>query len=86
MEVTYGSRRRQRRELHGDYRVIVHFLDADEELMWTDDHNPAMPTTQWKPGQTVEYTRTMFVPVYPYIGTATVRMGLYSPSDGRACR
>ena len=48
-----------------DYRVMVHVVDADEELMWTDDHNPPMPTTQWKPGQTVEYTRTIFVPVYP---------------------
>ena len=33
--------------------------------MWTDDHNPPTPTTQWKPGQTVEYTRTIFVPIYP---------------------
>ena len=31
-----------------------------------------IPTTQWKPGQTIEYTKTMFVPVYPYQGTTTV--------------
>ncbi len=62
-----------------DYRVLVHFLDADDELMWTDDHTPPVPTSQWKPGQTVEYKRTMFVPVYPYVGEASVRMGLYSP-------
>ncbi len=64
-----------------NYRVMVHFLDSDEELMWTDDHDPAVPTTQWKPGQKIEYTRTMFVPVYPYIGDATVAMGLYSTRD-----
>jgi hypothetical protein len=64
-----------------NYRVFVHFLDSDDELMWTDDHSPAVPTTQWKPGQTVEYTRTMFVPVYPYLGGAAVEMGLYSPSS-----
>ena len=40
-------------------------VDTDDELMWTDDHNPPMPTTQWKPGQTIEYTRTVFVPVLP---------------------
>ena len=26
-----------------NYRVMVHFLDADEELMWTDDHDPSVP-------------------------------------------
>jgi hypothetical protein len=66
-----------------DYRVMVHVLDGDDELMWTDDHLPSIPTRQWKAGQTVEYTRTVFVPIYPYIGAATVQMGLYSPKDGR---
>jgi hypothetical protein len=63
-----------------DYRVFVHFLDSDKERMWTDDHDLPVPTTQWKPGQVIEYTKTMFVPVYPYMGTATVVMGLYSVS------
>jgi hypothetical protein len=62
-----------------DYRVLVHFLDADEELMWTDDHTPPVPTTTWKPGQVVEYSRTMFVPVYPYVGQVLVTVGLYVP-------
>src|ERR671910_3013979 len=61
-----------------NFRVFVHFLDADNERMWTDDHDPPTPTTQWKPGQTIEYTKTMFVPVYPYQGATTVLMGLYS--------
>lgn len=61
-----------------DYRVMVHVVDADEELMWTDDHNPPVPTSQWKPGQTVQYTRTVFVPIFPYVGDATIQMGLYS--------
>lgn len=65
-----------------DHRVFVHFLDNDGEMMWADDHAPAVPTKQWKPGQTVEYTRMMFVPVYPYIGEADIHLGLYSPSDG----
>jgi len=61
-----------------DYRVMVHVVDAEEELIWTDDHNPPTPTTQWKPGQTVEYTRTIFVPPCPYVGEATIQLGLYS--------
>jgi len=71
-EVAQGAAFRQ------DYRVLVHFLDADEELMWTDDHTPPVPTSQWKPGQVVEYVRTMFIPVYPYVGQATVTVGLYA--------
>jgi hypothetical protein len=66
-----------------DYHVMVHFLDGDEELMWTDDHQPSVPTSEWTPGQVVEYSRTHFIPIYPYIGTATVRVGLYSAKDGR---
>lgn len=61
-----------------DYLVMVHVLDSDEELMWTDDHRPPTPTRQWKPGEVVEYTRTVFFPVYPYLGTATIEMGLYA--------
>jgi hypothetical protein len=41
--------------------------------MWTDDHTPPVPTTQWKPGQTVEYTRTVFIPIFPYVGDAVGR-------------
>ncbi len=61
-----------------DYRVMVHVVDPNEELMWTDDHEPPTPTSGWKPGQTIEYTRTVFVPVYPYVGEATIQIGLYA--------
>jgi hypothetical protein len=64
-----------------DYRVMMHVIDADNELMWTDDHNPPTPTSQWKPGETIEYTRTVFVPIYPYVGEATLQLGLYSTSS-----
>lgn len=65
-----------------DYWVFVHFLDADGELMWTDDHQPATPTRQWKPGSTIEYTRTMFVPKFPYVGETRVEVGLFSQKTG----
>lgn len=63
-----------------DYRVMVHVVDTDEVMIWNDDHNPTVPTRQWKPGQTIEYTRTIFVPVYPYVGESTIQVGLYSTS------
>jgi hypothetical protein len=65
----------------GERRVFVHFLDADDELMWTDDHEPPTPTSEWKPGQTIEYTRSMFIPSYPYVGAATIVAGLYAPGN-----
>jgi hypothetical protein len=68
-------------KINENYRVFVHFLDSDKERMWTDDHDLPVPTTQWKPGQTIEYTKTMFVPVYPYMGPTTVLMGLYSTAS-----
>jgi len=65
-----------------DDTVFVHFLDTDRELMWTDDHEPPVPTSQWKAGQTIEYTRTMFVPKFPYAGDTSVVIGIYAPKSG----
>jgi hypothetical protein len=65
-----------------DYWVFVHFVDANGELMWTDDHQPPTPTRQWKPGSTIEYTRTMFVPKFPYVGETRIEAGLYSRDSG----
>jgi hypothetical protein len=61
-----------------DYRVLVHVVDADEQLIFAFDHNPPVPTTQWKPGQTVEYTKTVFIPIYPYVGEASIQIGMHS--------
>jgi hypothetical protein len=83
IDITYRFQVAQDARFDQDYTVMVHFVDADDELMWTDDHRPPVPTTQWKPGQTVEYTRTIFVPVYPYLGEAAVQIGLYSSRDSR---
>jgi len=81
VEVTYRFTLAQDAPNLGARRVFVHFLDADEELMWTDDHEPPTPTAAWKPGQTIEYTRSMFIPSYPYVGAAKVAAGMYSPAN-----
>lgn len=81
VEVTYKFTVEPNAPNLGKRRVFVHFLDADEELMWTDDHDPPTPTSDWKPGQTVEYTRTMFIPSYPYVGAAKIAAGLYTPGN-----
>ena len=66
-----------------NYYVFTHVLDPEGEQMWTDDHLPPTPTSQWKPGQTIQYQRTVFVPNYPFIGEATARIGLYDPSTNQ---
>ena len=68
--------------LSDDYWVFVHFLDASGELMWTDDHQPPTPVGQWKPGSTIEYQRTMFIPKFPYVGETRVEIGLFSRTTG----
>lgn len=83
LELTYSFVVGQDAKIPGDYRVMMHVVDTDEELMWTDDHNPPVSTSAWKPGQTIEYMRTIFVPVFPYVGNATLHMGLYSTTDQR---
>ena len=83
LELTYKFVVADNASFPEDLRVFVHVVDADEEQMWTDDHDPQIPTSQWKPGQTVEYTRTIFVPVFPYVGDATLIMGLHSTKDQR---
>ncbi len=65
-----------------DFNVFVHFLDSHDALLFTDDHQPPEPTTSWKAGQSVEYKRTLFIPLYPYLGTASVKVGLYVPETG----
>jgi len=83
VKLTYSFEVAPEASIDGDYWVFVHVLDPDGERLWTDDHQPPTPTSQWKPGETIEYTRTVFVPNYPYIGEAVVRLGLYSQQTGR---
>ena len=70
-------------EFSADYRVFVHFFNTKGELAFTDDHDPPVPTTDWKLGQEIVYDRWMIVPVDPsYIGEVTVGVGLYSVAQG----
>lgn len=80
VDVTYRFQLDQSAPNLGQRKVFVHFLDADEEMMWNDDHDPPKPTADWKPGEVVEYTRPMFIPIYPYVGAAKVAAGMYAPS------
>jgi hypothetical protein len=73
------------KKLDQNYWALVHFLDNQEVMLFSDDHQPEPPPSTWEPGKTYSYTRTRFVPVYPYVGEVEVRMGLY-PYPGRGER
>jgi hypothetical protein len=83
VDVTYRFEIAPNARFDQDYYVMAHFLDSDQSLLSTDDHKPPTPTTKWKGGQVIEYTRTVFVPIYEYVGDATFNVGLYSVKDQR---
>jgi hypothetical protein len=86
LEITYTwTLDANARKLDKDYRALVHFLDSHEVMLFEDDHDPVPPSSSWEPGKSYSYTRTRFIPVYPYVGDAEVRMGLY-PHPGRGER
>ena len=65
LEITYKFDVADGATFDQDYRVFAHVKDSDGERIWDDDHNPPVPTSEWKAGQTIRYTRTVFVPVFP---------------------
>ena len=83
LKLTYRFDVAPNAKIDGDYWVFVHVLEPDGERLWVDDHLPPTPTSTWKAGEKVEYTRTVFVPNYPYIGPAVVRIGLYDPKTSK---
>lgn len=83
LRITYKFDVAQDATFDGDYVVFVHVIGPDGETIWQDDHSPSVPTSQWKPGQTIQYERTVFLPNYPHIGDASIRVGLYNQATGR---
>jgi len=70
------------KKLDQDHRAFVHFLDSHHVTLFDDDHVPVPPVTAWDPGKTYSYTRTKFIPVYPYVGDVDLRMGLQPVARG----
>jgi hypothetical protein len=69
------------KRLGKDYRALVHFVDGHNQALFDDDHLPPVPTGSWEAGKTYTYTRTKFIPIYPYLGDISVRMGLYKDRE-----
>jgi hypothetical protein len=79
IEVTYSwTLDPSAKKLTKDYRALAHFLDSQKVMLFADDHVPTPPPSEWEPGQTYSYKRTVYIPNYPYIGDVQVVMGLYA--------
>ena len=83
LDFTYRFQVAPDAKINGDYRVFMHLKRDDGTAIWMDDHDlpEGMQTSQWKPGQTIEYTRTRFVPLFSYLGSATIDVGLYKDAE-----
>lgn len=83
IDLTYKFQVQPDAKISGDYVVFSHLNREDGTTIWNDDHQlpEGMKTSQWKPGQVIEYTRTRFIPTLSYLGTATLEVGLYKDDD-----
>jgi hypothetical protein len=83
IEVTYSwTTGPNFKALNQNYRALSHFLDSHKVPLFTDDHVPVPAPSSWEPNKTYTYQRTVFIPVYPYVGPVQVVMGLYPASGG----
>ncbi len=74
--------------LEDDYTIFVHVEDTEGKLERMNlDHKPAsglLPTTQWKPGETVKDEFSVYLPAGVPVRGVNIWMGLWDPrTDAR---
>ncbi len=80
IELTYSfTTKKDYVALNRDLWVFCHFLDPKKVIRFQEDHQPSIPTSQWRPGQTYHYSRTLFIPKNIPHGEYTVSLGIYAP-------
>lgn len=65
-----------------DWRIFVHFTDADGNIKFQNDHEPAPPASRWPAGDVGQGPFSVTVPE-GLAGTFDVRMGLFQPATGQ---
>ncbi len=72
-------------EMPTSYRVFIHLVDGDGQILAQADGEPAnwsRPTTSWMPGEYILDSHTLALP--PDLPTnASLRIGLYDPATGQ---
>ena len=76
------------KKIDRDYYIFVHFWHKTN-MLFQDDHTPAVPFNQWEPNKEYTYTRRVFIPAFidefdpQFKGQETLKLvvGIYSPFD-----
>jgi hypothetical protein len=63
-----------------DYKVFVHLIGPQGNILVQDDHFPAEPTSQWQAGTAVQYSRWLYVPELE-VEYVDVVVGLYDREE-----
>lgn len=71
-----------------DYNIFVHFWHKNN-LIFQDDHTPAVTTSKWEPGQEYSYSRRILIPRFidefdpEFEGEETLKIsaGFFAPYD-----
>ncbi len=73
-----------------NYIVFTHFYrPRTREMLFQDDHSPAVPSRDWKKGTPVKYSRTVFMPQFldeldvDFEGYEEIKLtvGIYDPEN-----
>ncbi|OGL47027.1 MAG: hypothetical protein A2161_17550 [Candidatus Schekmanbacteria bacterium RBG_13_48_7] len=67
--------------LKKNYKVALHFMDQDGEVLFVDDHLPSVPSSQWKKDEVIKYSRPIYIPFAVDQKTASVVIGLYDEKN-----
>jgi hypothetical protein len=73
-------------EIEGSYTVFVHLADGSGQIAAQHDappQNGAYPTDLWLPGEVVDDTHTLSLPVNAPPGDYTLQVGLYLQASGK---
>lgn len=63
-----------------DYKVFLHLSDPDGNIIGQDDHYPPTPTSQWRSGEPVEYSRWVYPSEESEVDYIDFHVGLYEES------
>lgn len=69
-----------------DYKIFVHLLDQDNNLVAQHDAFPDQwryPTSEWIPGRMIRDITPLFIPDTLSAGEYSLRAGIYHPETGR---
>lgn len=65
-----------------DYKVFLHVVDPDGNIIEQDDHYPPVPTSQWTSGEPVTYSRWLYPTSQAEVDYLDFYVGIYD-DDGQ---